>query len=180
MSAPGRLLTASLDSFLVGFGVYFGYAWTRSLDESGGAHDSRSVFVVYVVGLGVCYCVYALSRTVSTCQRSHEAFDKPGRAYSGLPCTAGGKCGDVSLDAARWPSAANISRSRGVEERAAGSVKGTSEASFAKQERPTSQSKYEELVEALREASVSREKSALADGRLARLFEDLGQSKGLP
>jgi hypothetical protein len=45
-------------------GVYFGYVWTRNLDEAAGAIGSRAVFITYIVGLLVCYCVYALSRAV--------------------------------------------------------------------------------------------------------------------
>jgi hypothetical protein len=175
------LLTASLDSFLVGFGIYFGIVWTRNLDESAGGHDSRSVFITYVVSLAVCYCVYALSRAVSTCQRLHEAFDQPGKAYKGLPSTMEDKCGAMGSNADCRPCATNTSsRTDDIEELAAGSMERTKEA-FPCQARATgSQPKYKELVEALREASALREKSATADYQLARLFENLGQSIGLP
>lgn len=64
MSAPNMLLSFSLNAFLIGLGVYLGYVWTRNLDELAGAKGSRDVFITYVVGLVVCYCIYALSRAV--------------------------------------------------------------------------------------------------------------------
>lgn len=65
VSAPVILLSASLNSFLAGFGVYLGTIWIKKLDEDGSPSDSRNVFLVYVVGLVICYGVYALSRLVS-------------------------------------------------------------------------------------------------------------------
>jgi hypothetical protein len=65
ISAPVILLSASLNSFLAGFGVYLGTIWTKSLDNDAGPGGSRNVFLVYVIGLGVCYGVYALSSLVS-------------------------------------------------------------------------------------------------------------------
>ena len=64
MSAPNMLLSFSLNAFLIGLGVYLGYVWTRNLDELAGAKGSRDVFTTYLVGLVVCYCIYALSRAV--------------------------------------------------------------------------------------------------------------------
>jgi len=64
VSAPNMLLSFSLNSFLVGLGIYFGLTWTRSLDEEAGANASRAAFITYLVGLCVCYGIYALSSTV--------------------------------------------------------------------------------------------------------------------
>ena len=64
VSAPELLLSASLNSFLVGLGVYLGFIWTRNLDLPTGANDSRDVFIVYIVSIALCYIVYSLSSSV--------------------------------------------------------------------------------------------------------------------
>lgn len=58
------LLSASLNAFLIGLGIYLGYVWTRNLDEAAGQKASRAVFITYVVGLGACYGIYAPSGAV--------------------------------------------------------------------------------------------------------------------
>jgi hypothetical protein len=64
VSTPNMLLSSSLDSFLVGLGVYLGFIWTQNPDRTAGVNSSRAVFITYIVGLTVCYGVYALSSTV--------------------------------------------------------------------------------------------------------------------
>ncbi|KAI8938203.1 hypothetical protein NX059_005863 [Plenodomus lindquistii] len=64
VSAPNMLLSASLNSFLVGLGVYFGQIWIRSLDEDAGDYASRAVFITYIVSLLVCYSIFGLSSLV--------------------------------------------------------------------------------------------------------------------
>ncbi|KAI0425422.1 hypothetical protein F5Y09DRAFT_101178 [Xylaria sp. FL1042] len=61
ISAPFELLVLSLHSFLIGFGIWLGFVWTRDLDQDAAQGDSRAVFITYAVGLGVCYIVYTLS-----------------------------------------------------------------------------------------------------------------------
>lgn len=61
ISAPQVLLSSSLLSLLVGIGLYFGFTWTRGLDEDAGEGDSRNVMVVYLVSIGVCSAVYSIS-----------------------------------------------------------------------------------------------------------------------
>lgn len=65
ISAPVMLLSASLNSVLAGFGVYFGFIWTKDLDQNASTSDSRAVFLVYIIGLGLSYGIYALSSLVS-------------------------------------------------------------------------------------------------------------------
>ncbi|KAF2846728.1 hypothetical protein T440DRAFT_405063 [Plenodomus tracheiphilus IPT5] len=64
VSAPNMLLSASLHSFLIGLGIYFGYTWTRNLDADAGVHGSRAVFITYLIGLIVCYGIFGLSSLV--------------------------------------------------------------------------------------------------------------------
>jgi hypothetical protein len=64
VSAPNMLLSTSLNSLLVGFGVYLAFTWTRSLDKDAGIPGSRAVFITYIVGLVFCYGVYGLSGAV--------------------------------------------------------------------------------------------------------------------
>lgn len=64
ISAPQMLLSASLATLLAGFGVYLGFTWTRKLDALAAPQDSRNVFIMYLVSLGVCILVYSISRIV--------------------------------------------------------------------------------------------------------------------
>ena len=61
ISAPSMLLSASLNSFLIGLGVYLGFVWTRNLDSDATSDGSRDVFIVYITCLAVFYGVYSLS-----------------------------------------------------------------------------------------------------------------------
>lgn len=65
VSAPAILLSSSLLFLFVGFGVFFGFMWERALDVAAGPDDSRDVFVVYMVSLGVCGLLFASSTTAS-------------------------------------------------------------------------------------------------------------------
>lgn len=160
VSAPNMLLSASLNAFLVGLGVYFGYVWTRNLDESAGPSASRAVFIVYVVGLALCYGIYALSSLVAADQsyvsewdllrglRSSTAHarDHPSRRASSLdPEAVTENCG---------PS-------------------GKTEKQPRRTENPEHDSSRQQLVKALREAADLRRKSAVADERVAELLETL-------
>ncbi|CAI6090554.1 unnamed protein product [Clonostachys chloroleuca] len=53
VSAPSLLLSSSLLLLLAGMGVFLGFVWSRDLDVDAGVGDNKSVFVVYVVVLGV-------------------------------------------------------------------------------------------------------------------------------
>jgi hypothetical protein len=53
VSAPSLLLSSSLLLLLAGMSVFLGFVWSRDLDVDAGVGDSKSVFVVYVVVLGV-------------------------------------------------------------------------------------------------------------------------------
>ncbi|PMD49297.1 uncharacterized protein K444DRAFT_502184, partial [Hyaloscypha bicolor E] len=64
VSAPNMLLSASLNSFLLGLGTYLAYVWTRHLDTTASTNDSRAIFITYVVSLTVCYGIYELSGLV--------------------------------------------------------------------------------------------------------------------
>jgi hypothetical protein len=64
ISAPNILLSASLNSFLLGLGIYLAYVWTRNLDTAAGTIGSRAVFITYVASLIVCYGIYELSGLV--------------------------------------------------------------------------------------------------------------------
>ncbi|RWA04516.1 hypothetical protein EKO27_g10588 [Xylaria grammica] len=61
ISAPFFLLVVALHFFLVGFGIWLGFVWTRQLDQSAAQGDSLAVFITYAVGLGTCYSIYTLS-----------------------------------------------------------------------------------------------------------------------
>jgi hypothetical protein len=61
VSAPNMLLSASLNSFLLGLGTYLAYLWTRHLDTIAGTKESRAIFITYVVSHTACYGIYELS-----------------------------------------------------------------------------------------------------------------------
>jgi hypothetical protein len=143
MSAPGMLLTASLHSFLIAMGIYFGFLWTRNLDDNTGLNDSQSNFVTYVVSLGVCYGIYAMSRTVSTCQRDFERLKRLGQASKHFHSEQEGMCGRADL-------------------------KNDLEHSVGKDE-----PKYSETTRALLHTSSLHRELAAAHDRLAQLLEGL-------
>ena len=64
LSAPQMVLTASLGAFIIALGIYLGFTWTRGLDAEASIHDSRNVFIMYTVGLGVCITVYSISSLI--------------------------------------------------------------------------------------------------------------------
>ncbi|KAJ6138338.1 hypothetical protein N7471_004824 [Penicillium samsonianum] len=64
MSAPIILLAISILSVVIAFGIYFGFTWTKNLDSDAGLHDSRNVFILYIVGLGLCTLVYLGSQLI--------------------------------------------------------------------------------------------------------------------
>jgi hypothetical protein len=160
VSAPNMLLSASLNAFLVGLGVYFGYVWTRNLDESAGPSASRAVFIVYVIGLALCYGIYSLSSLVASDQSHTSEWDvlldllsskarvqhQPSRRASNLDLEA------VTED--RGPSSKTEEQPR-------------------RTENPEDDSPHQQLVKALREAADLRRKSAVADERVAKLLESL-------
>jgi len=61
ISAPQGLLSASLTSLLISLGVYLYFIWHRDLDGAAGHHDSRNVFILYVIGVVVGNYVYSIS-----------------------------------------------------------------------------------------------------------------------
>ena len=61
ISAPGALLNASVHGFLIGFGIYLGFLWTRDLDDSIISIDKKAVFLTYIITLAVSYTLYAIS-----------------------------------------------------------------------------------------------------------------------
>jgi hypothetical protein len=46
---PSLLINISLNSFLMGLGIYFWFVWTRGLDPNAGLHDLRNVLVCFIV-----------------------------------------------------------------------------------------------------------------------------------
>jgi hypothetical protein len=72
ISAPQMLLSGSLLMLLLGLGIYLGFLWTRSLDETAGINDSRNVFITYVVGLAVSGFVYSISQLFQDAEKRSE------------------------------------------------------------------------------------------------------------
>ena len=154
------LLSASLNAFLVGLGVYFGYVWTRNLDESAGSSASRAVFIVYVVGLALCYGVYALSSLVAADQSQISEWD----FLRGLHSSTARDRDQPSRRASNLDSEAVAENHR---------PSSKTEEQSRRIENPEHDSSRQQLVEALREAADLRRKSAVADERVAKLLETL-------
>ncbi|KAH8744283.1 hypothetical protein F5882DRAFT_455077 [Hyaloscypha sp. PMI_1271] len=72
VSAPQALLSASLISLLIAFGIYLGFTWTRSLDTNASGSDSRNVFIFYITTLFICFLVYSLSSLAQNEDRISE------------------------------------------------------------------------------------------------------------
>lgn len=156
ISAPNMLLSASLNSFLLGFGIYLAFIWTRDLDSAAGNIGSREIFFTYVASLTVCYGIYALSGVVVAGQGYFGEDDR---------IRLGGGTKDVSLRPARRDEEASGSQSAAArEDQSAGDTVG-SRASTAE----------DELVEALRTAAQLRRESAATEERIAKLYERLSR-----
>jgi flagellar motility protein MotE (MotC chaperone) len=59
-------------AFLIGFGIYLGFVWTKNLDQSSTPSGNRAIFITYVVSASVCYALYALSNTAASGQSNLE------------------------------------------------------------------------------------------------------------
>ncbi|KAF3116857.1 hypothetical protein TWF706_000081 [Orbilia oligospora] len=64
LSAPSMLLSHSVFTFLTGIGIYLGFLYTKQLGLGSAFDDDRNVFIVYVIGLGVCITVYYAASSV--------------------------------------------------------------------------------------------------------------------
>jgi hypothetical protein len=160
VSAPNMLLSASLNAFLVGLGVYFGYVWTRNLDESAGSSASRAVFIVYVIGLALCYSVYSLSSLVAADQSYVSEWD----VLRGLNSSTARARDQPSRRASNLDPEAvteNCVSPRKIEKQP------------RRIENTEDDSTRQQLVTALREAAGLRRKSSVAEERVAELLEKL-------
>ncbi|KAL6409946.1 hypothetical protein AUP68_06352 [Ilyonectria robusta] len=83
VSGPGILLSASVYSFLAGFGVYLGYVWRRDLDPVATSDDSKAVFITYIVSVAVCFFAYAISNALVAAD-NYAGESDPGQADSEL------------------------------------------------------------------------------------------------
>jgi hypothetical protein len=50
LATPVLMLNVSLGTLLLALGIYLGFVWTRDLDTMAGLHDSRDVFIFYMIG----------------------------------------------------------------------------------------------------------------------------------
>jgi hypothetical protein len=168
VSAPNMLLSSSLNSFLVGLGVYLGFTWTRNLDETAGVNSSRAVFITYIVGLSVCYGVYALSSAVVANQTYVSEIDMLQRI---IPKESF----NIHLDdeeTGRGNNQPDTSRGSNI-------ISRTRQVSSEWQSHPKSFSNNvstcRELLEVLQEVAELRKESAKVDEHLAKLLERLGE-----
>jgi hypothetical protein len=185
MSAPSILLSSSLNAFLIGLGVYLGFVWTRNLDEFAGVRGSRAVFVTYIVGLIVCYCVYTLSRAVVADQSyisEREWLQKYvgvaphpsallayvegliafSRLFNGEPAieiNAAGTSGDPDVERTPSPNA----------------IPGSLSGEAQRRSMLHDESARKELLELFQEVADMRKTSAQIDERLARLLQQFGE-----
>lgn len=73
MSAPQALLSTSLFALLSSLCVYLGFVWAHDLDpETSHEHDSRNVFVVYIISLSICLVIYTLSMLIQDDDKRSE------------------------------------------------------------------------------------------------------------
>ncbi|KAF2671958.1 hypothetical protein BT63DRAFT_422471 [Microthyrium microscopicum] len=74
ISAPQLLLSTSLFTLIIGFGLYFAFIWTRKLDTDAQGSDSRTNFIIYVVSTVVCLSAFSISRLIQNNDNSPESF----------------------------------------------------------------------------------------------------------
>lgn len=157
ISAPVMLLSTSLNSFLAGFGVYLGLSWAKSSSDDANTADSRNVFLVYIIGLGVCYGIYALSAMISQGQHTR----KRGDLYDLLR----------QVNEPRLPGPDNEPEDPHHATQRARAHK----ASVHIQMESLNPSAQGLLAQVLYEAATLREESANADRRVADIYRELSQ-----
>jgi hypothetical protein len=140
----------------------------RNLDETAGVNSSRAVFINYIVGLTVCYGVYALSSAIVTNQTYMSEIDMLQRI---IPK----EFSNIHLDdeeAGRGNNHPDTNRDSNM-------ISRTHPVSSERQSHPKSfpnnVSTCRELLEVLQEAAELRKASAKVDERLAKLLERLGE-----
>jgi hypothetical protein len=151
VSAPNMLLSASLNSLLLGLGTYLAYVWTRHLDTTAGTNDSRAIFITYVASLTACYGIYELSGLVLV----RRSYTTEKLVNTPLMPLRRRKRDEKSSDF--QPTSA---RARGSTDGAGMSREHTVK---------------EELIQELHIAAQLRRESAASDERIAELLERLGQ-----
>lgn len=179
VSAPNMLLSSSLNSFLIGLGIYLGFTWIRKTDENAKANNSRDVFITYIVGLAVCYIIYALSGAVVADQSyvsEAELLDGFRKEYS----AAQGKP-DYSKRASKQSKAQSPpGRQESLIQDPDSETGALSSGSLDIEIIPVQTTGVfsdditrTNLIAAFREAAALRQESARADEKLAQLLERL-------
>jgi hypothetical protein len=151
VSAPNMLLSASLNSFLLGLGTYLAYVWTRHLDTTAGTNDSLAIFISYVASLTACYGIYELSG-LELVRRSYTTEKLVNPPLMPL------------RQRKRDEKSSNF---QPTSARARGSTDG---AGMSREH-----TVKEELIQELHIAAQLRRESAASDERIAELLERLGQ-----
>ncbi|KAL4865505.1 hypothetical protein BDV12DRAFT_148050 [Aspergillus spectabilis] len=67
-SAPAALLATAVYTFLIGLGIYLGFVWRQQLGDD---DDDLAIFITYIVALGVCFSLYAVSGIVASDEIDH-------------------------------------------------------------------------------------------------------------
>jgi hypothetical protein len=171
ISAPNMLLAASLNSLLVGLGIYLAYVWTRNLDTAAGPDASRAVFITYVVSLSICYGIYQISGIV-VAQQSYPGF----RDMLSMRNTARAPHQPGQVNENDPSDEANISmRSLDQYGEAGRSQRAppTTSSSVAQGVLPAGSNLQHELIAALRTAALLSRESAAANELVAQLYEQL-------
>ncbi|PMD43178.1 hypothetical protein L207DRAFT_484329 [Hyaloscypha variabilis F] len=178
VSAPNVLLSASLNAFLLGLGVYLGQIWTKHLDEIAGVNASCAIFITYAVSVTVCYGVYALSSAVVVRPDLLKDFVKElteRKANSTDPASSNPR------DEGERASGRNrLSGAEDVLKHGTGNeISGTNPAPDGTQDLEAQTSSapkertHDELIRALRDAALLHRKSAAANEHIAQLYESL-------
>lgn len=79
LSAPFTTVKVSIFGFLTGLAIYQGFMWTKDLDTLAGRHDSRDVFITFIVGTGACFLFFWATSTA----KSIESLLRIGRTVLG-------------------------------------------------------------------------------------------------
>lgn len=64
LSTPQITFSTSLISLVVALGVYLRSLWAQKPDDTTGGNAWRNIFIMYVVGVGICIIIYSFSRII--------------------------------------------------------------------------------------------------------------------
>lgn len=99
ISAPFNMVRVSIFTFVLGLVIYQGFVFTKRLDTSAAPGDSRSNFIVIIVGTGLCLAFFTFSFSAkdmeSTLMKDPVRRGRPNHPQEAQAQSQPGNIGDI-------------------------------------------------------------------------------------